>query len=64
MTVKEKNTSNSWVDPDDAPELTDEMLARATLCIGGREVSAEEFKAAAKKALGGRPRVAERLSLE
>ena len=41
---------------DEIPELTDEMLARATLCIGEREVSLEEFRAAAKKALRGRPK--------
>lgn len=27
-----------WVDPDDAPELTDEMLDRAVYCIGGKIV--------------------------
>ena len=25
-----------WVDPDDAPELTDEMLDRAEIRVGGR----------------------------
>lgn len=27
-----------WIDPDDAPELTDEMLDRAEIRIGGRIV--------------------------
>ena len=27
-----------WVDPDDAPELTDEMLDRAEIRIGGKVV--------------------------
>ncbi len=29
-----------WVDPDDAPELTDEMLDRAEIVIDGRVVQA------------------------
>jgi uncharacterized protein (DUF4415 family) len=29
-----------WVDPDDAPELTDEMLDRAEIRVGGRIVQA------------------------
>ena len=56
MTVKKENTSEPWVDPDDAPELTDDFFDRATLHIGEREVSLEEFRAAAKKALRGRPK--------
>ena len=29
-----------WVDPDDAPELTDEMLDRAEIRVGGKIVQA------------------------
>ena len=29
-----------WVDPDDAPELTEEMLDRAEIRVGGRIVQA------------------------
>ena len=36
-----------WVDPDDAPELTAEWFEKATPMIGGREVTMEEFRAAA-----------------
>jgi len=55
MSAKEKNTESSWVDPDDAPELTDDFFANAKRFIGEREVSIEEFRIAAKKALRGRP---------
>ena len=55
MTAKEQNTPSTWVDPDDAPELTDDFFATAKLFIGEREVSGEEFRMAAKKALRGRP---------
>ena len=29
---------NDWVDPDDAPELTDEALQRAQIAVGGRVI--------------------------
>jgi uncharacterized protein (DUF4415 family) len=32
--VKKKNTKPVWHDPDDAPELTDEILDRAEIAIG------------------------------
>jgi uncharacterized protein (DUF4415 family) len=32
--VKKRNTKTSWVDPDDAPELTDEFFDRAQIAIG------------------------------
>jgi uncharacterized protein (DUF4415 family) len=34
MTVKRKNTKAAWVDPDDAPELTDDFFERAQISIG------------------------------
>ena len=49
---------DAWVDPDDAPELTDEFFTNATWKIGERVVSAEEGRAAASAAMArGRPRV-------
>jgi hypothetical protein len=42
MPKKQKSSSGGparrkpWVDPDDAPELTDEMLDRAEISEGGR----------------------------
>lgn len=55
MTAKKANTKSSWVDPDDAPELTDDFFANATMRIGDKVVIKEEFREAAKKALRGRP---------
>ncbi len=34
MTAKKKNTESTWVDPDDAPELTDEWFEKADLYLG------------------------------
>jgi hypothetical protein len=42
MLKKQKNSSDDstsrrpWVDPDDAPEWTDEMVARAEISEGGK----------------------------
>jgi hypothetical protein len=40
MPKKQKSAGSAkrkpWVDPDDAPELTDEMLDRAEISEGGR----------------------------
>ncbi|HWI88305.1 MAG TPA: BrnA antitoxin family protein [Sphingomicrobium sp.] len=36
MIVSGKNTQSSWVDPDDAPELTDEWFQKADLMIGDK----------------------------
>lgn len=55
MGAKLKNTSQVWLDSDDAPELTEEFFEKATLSVGNKIVSKEEFKKAAKTALRGRP---------
>lgn len=49
MNGKLHDTRTEWVDPDDAPELTEEWFANATPMIGGREVTMEEFREAARK---------------
>lgn len=36
MIVSSEDISTGWVDPDDAPELTDEWFAKAELRIGDR----------------------------
>lgn len=41
------------IDPDDAPELTDEMMDRAIYKINGKVVTREEWRIAAKKQLIG-----------
>lgn len=35
MTAKRKSMKRVWHDPDDAPELTDDILERAEIAIGG-----------------------------
>jgi uncharacterized protein (DUF4415 family) len=55
MSAKKTNTPSSWVDSDDAPELTDDFFDKATPMIGNKAVSKEEFKEAVTKVLLGRP---------
>ena len=38
MTLGTDDTASSWVDPDDAPEWTDEQFARAEFRIGERVI--------------------------
>ena len=35
MPVKKRATKRGWVDPDDAPEWTDEQFDRAEIAVGG-----------------------------
>ena len=54
-----KRAATPWVDPDDAPDLTDEFFDRAVYRIGDEVVSAEQGKAAiAAAARRGRPKAA------
>ncbi len=55
MIAKKSNTPRNWVDPDDAPELTDADFAKGVWQIGDKIVSREEAQTAIKKALRGRP---------
>ena len=38
MTERERDTKGDWIDPDDAPEWTDEMFARAQISVGGKVI--------------------------
>lgn len=38
MTKKESNITNTWIDPDDAPELTSDYFARAELRDGTKVI--------------------------
>lgn len=38
MRVREKNSNRDWLGPDDAPELTEEIFARAQISIGGKVI--------------------------
>src|SRR3982751_280512 len=40
MTARERNSKAEWIDPDDAPEWTDEMFARAQISVGGKVIRA------------------------
>jgi hypothetical protein len=36
MSTRERHTKELWIDPDDAPELTDDAWERAQIAIGGK----------------------------
>ena len=38
MSAKKRDTESDWIDPDDAPEWTDEMFDRAQVAVGGKVV--------------------------
>ncbi|MFT3814331.1 MAG: BrnA antitoxin family protein [Acidovorax sp.] len=57
MNANVRGFKADWVDPDDAPELTEEMLERGVFSVDGKQVSREESAAAFKKRMG-RPPVA------
>ncbi|MFC5431121.1 BrnA antitoxin family protein [Paraburkholderia denitrificans] len=50
MNVSKRNST--WVDPDDAPELTDEIFEHGEWKIGDKAVPPKEGKAALRAAVG------------
>ena len=57
MNVKSKNSPKPWIDPDDAPELTQDFFEQGEWKIGEQPVSAPEGAAALREALSrGRPK--------
>ncbi|MYN17028.1 hypothetical protein GTP81_09710 [Rugamonas sp. FT107W] len=52
MNVKSQNSSGTWIDPDDAPELTDEFFEKGIWRIGDKIVSREAAQAEAGKRRG------------
>ena len=38
MTAKRKNSKPEWIDPDDAPEWSDDVFDRAEIAVGGKVV--------------------------
>ncbi len=50
MNGKQSGGGEPWIDPDDAPELTDEFFERATLYDGARVIRRGRPKAAHTKA--------------
>lgn len=51
MNAKSENSPQPWVDPDDAPELTDDFFEQGEWKIGEQAVSEAEGAAALKKTL-------------
>lgn len=59
MSEKLPASNPEWIDPDDAPELTEEFFERGEWKTGDRVVSPDEGKAAFREALKrGRPKAA------
>lgn len=57
MNAKSQNSPQPWIDPDDAPELTDDFFEQGDWKIGDQPVSKEEGVATMKKAISrGRPK--------
>lgn len=54
MNVRLQNLPNAWLDPDDAPELTDEFFEKGEWRIGDRSVSQDQARADVEKRFGGR----------
>jgi uncharacterized protein (DUF4415 family) len=38
MSARRKSIKSSWIDPDDAPELTREVAERARISVGGKVI--------------------------
>lgn len=57
MNARLLNTAKPWVDPDDAPELTDEFFEKGVWSIGGKVVTPEDGRAAMRQQMRGRPPV-------
>lgn len=58
MSAKSQNLPGPWIDPEDAPELTDDFFEEGEWKIGERSVSPQEGAVAMKMALTrGRPKM-------
>lgn len=44
MNAKSQGTASAWIDPDDAPELTDEFFDKGSWKIGDHAVSLDEAR--------------------
>lgn len=49
MNAKKRKSSSSWIDPDDAPELTDDFFTKAIPKVGNKIVSRENFRKRGRK---------------
>ena len=55
MNAKLPNTAQPWVDPDDAPDMSQADVSSAVWHIAGRVVAPEEGMAAMRARMRGRP---------
>lgn len=53
MNVRPQNLPKAWLDPDDAPELSDEFFEKGEWRIGDRTVSRDEARAELEKRSDG-----------
>jgi uncharacterized protein (DUF4415 family) len=51
MTESKPGSESSWVDPDDAPEWTDEMFDRAEIRLGDKVIRPGRPRGSAKQAV-------------
>lgn len=58
MNAKEKSMKPNWIDPDDAPELTEDVAARAQITIGGKVIreATGTLTKAGRPPLGNQPK--------
>ena len=49
MNVNKQNSDTTWIDPDDAPELTDAFFREADLFVGDKLIRRGRPKAVSKK---------------
>ncbi|CAM3102352.1 BrnA antitoxin family protein [Janthinobacterium lividum] len=52
MNAKSTNTSKAWVDPDDAPELTDGFFEQGVWQVGNKPVSLSDARQEAARRRG------------
>ena len=55
MNARLPNTAPAWVDPDDAPELTEADFARGTWSIGDKQVTREQAQVEIARRVGRPP---------
>ena len=55
MKKKSSSTIQTWIDPDDAPELTEEFFEKGTWRIGDKIISRQEAQAEIKIKMGRPP---------
>ena len=52
MSESNSGSNGNWVDPDDAPEWTEEMFASAEIAVGGKIVRPGKWRTTGRPPLG------------